>query len=301
MITATVDNLYSLTNGRFFMAKIRKESAKEIFLDIVICTAGNCFVAPNDISSGGVTGLAILINHIWNLPIGVSMFALNVPLFIVAFIILGRQFIVKTLFSTFLSSVFIDVGALFLPTYSGDKLLAALFGGAIMGIGLGIIFTRGSTSGGTDILSRLLRKKYPHLSMGRLMMLCDMCVALLAGVVYKNIESILYATIVFLVSGKAIDFVLYGASSGKMLMIITSKSDEIAKAITKETPRGVSILPVQGGYTGEERHMLLSVVRPSEVSKLRKIVRRFDEQPFIIISDASEILGLGFKPADNDL
>lgn len=291
------------------MAKIRKESAKEIFLDIVICTAGsfiyaaavNCFVAPNDISSGGVTGLAILINHIWNLPIGVSMFALNVPLFIVAFIILGRQFIVKTLFSTFLSSVFIDVGALFLPTYSGDKLLAALFGGAIMGIGLGIIFTRGSTSGGTDILSRLLRKKYPHLSMGRLMMLCDMCVALLAGVVYKNIESILYATIVFLVSGKAIDFVLYGASSGKMLMIITSKSDEIAKAITKETPRGVSILPVQGGYTGEERHMLLSVVRPSEVSKLRKIVRRFDEQPFIIISDASEILGLGFKPADNDL
>ncbi len=291
------------------MANHQKESAKDIFLDIVICIAGsmiyaagvNCFVSPNDISSGGVTGLAILINYLWDLPIGASMFALNIPLFIVSFVVLGWRFIVKTLFSTFLTSLFIDIGVYFMPAYSGDKLLAALFGGALMGAGLGIIFTRGSTSGGTDILSRLLRKKIPHISMGRLMMMCDMCIALLAGVVYKNIESILYATIVFLVSSKAIDFVLYGASSGKMMMIITSKSDEIAKAITQETPRGVSILPVQGAYTGEKKHMLLSVVRPHEVAKMRKIVRRFDEHPFIIISDASEILGLGFKPTDNDL
>lgn len=285
----------------------KKESAKDIVLDIVICLVGsfvyaagvNCFVSPNDISSGGVTGLAILVNYLWNLPIGGAMFCLNIPLFILAFVFLGKKFIVKTLYSTLMTSVFIDVGAYFMPRYSGDKLLAALFGGALMGVGLGLIFTRGSTSGGTDILSRLLRKKFPHLSMGRLLMLCDLCVALLAGIVYKNIESILYASIVFLVSGKTIDFVLYGASSGKMMMIITSKSKEIADAITEETPRGVSIIPVQGAYTGEEKHMLLSVVRPSEVSKMRKIVKRYDEQPFIIISDASEILGLGFKSTDN--
>lgn len=284
-----------------------KESAKDIILDIVICLAGsfvyaagvNCFVSPNDISSGGVTGLAILVNYLWNLPIGGAMFCLNIPLFILAFVFLGKKFIVKTLFSTLMTSVLIDVGVYFMPRYSGDKLLAALFGGALMGVGLGLIFTRGSTSGGTDIMSRLLRKKFPHLSMGRLLMICDLCVALLAGIVYKNIESILYASIVFLVSGKTIDFVLYGASSGKMMMIITSKSKEIADAITEETPRGVSIIPVQGAYTGEEKHMLLSVVRPSEVSKIRKIVKRYDEQPFIIISDASEILGLGFKSTDN--
>lgn len=287
----------------------KKETAKEIFLDILICLAGsflyavavNVFVAPNDISSGGVTGLAILMNYLWKLPIGASIFVLNVPLFITSFFVLGKRFIIKTLFSTAMTSVFIDLGVYFMPSYSGDKLLSALFGGALMGIGLGIIFTRGSTSGGTDILSRLLRKKYPHMSMGRLMMICDMCVALLAGVVYKNIESILYATIVFLLSSKAIDFVLYGADKGKMMMIITEKSKEIASAITAETPRGVSILPVQGAYTGEEKHMLLTVVRPSEVTKMRKIVKRFDEKPFIIISDASEILGLGFKPTDNDL
>ena len=287
----------------------KKVSAKEVILDIVICIAGsfiyalavNCFVAPNDISSGGVTGLAILINYLWKLPIGASIFILNVPLFVMSFVVLGKRFIIKTLFSTAMTSVLIDLGVYFMPAYSGDKLLAALFGGALMGIGLGIIFTRGSTSGGTDILSRLLRKKFPHVSMGRFMMVCDMCIALLAGVVYKNIESILYAMIVFLLSGKAIDIVLYGADKGKMMMIITDKSAEISKAITDETPRGVSILPVQGAYTGAERHMLLTVVRPSEVTKMRKIVKRFDEKPFIIISDASEILGLGFKPTDNDL
>lgn len=291
------------------MKSAKKINAKEVFLDIVICIAGsfiyavgvNCFISSNDISSGGATGLAILINYLWDLPIGASMFVLNIPLFIISFIVFGWQFIVKTLFSTLAVSVLIDVGALFLPVYSGNTLLAALFGGALMGVGLGVIFTRGATSGGTDILGRLLKKKFPHVSMGRLVMICDLFVVMLSGLVYRNIENILYATIVFLVSSKAIDFVLYGSDRGKMMMIITPKAEEIAKAITAETPRGVSILPVQGAYTGEEKHMLLSVVRPHEVATIRKIVRRFDEQPFIIISDASEILGLGFKPTDNDL
>lgn len=291
------------------MIKDKNINVKEILLDILICTAGafiyalgvNCFISPNDISSGGATGLAILANHLWNIPIGTAMFAVNIPLFIISFIVFGKSFIVKTLFSTAMTSVCIDLGALFMPQYEGDKILAALFGGAIMGIGLGVIFTRGSTSGGTDIMGRLLKKAIPHFSMGRLVMICDLCVVLLAGVVYKNIESILYATIVFVISSKSIDLVLYGSDRGKMMMIITSKSEEISKAITSETPRGVSIVPVQGAYTGEQKHMLLSVVRPQEVPKIRKIVKRFDEKPFIIISDASEILGLGFKPTDNEL
>ena len=288
---------------------LKKINTKDFFLDILICSAGafiyavgvNCFVSPNEISSGGATGLAILANHLWNVPIGTAMFAINIPLFIISFIVFGKSFIVKTLFSTFMTSLFIDVGTLFMPAYEGDKILAALFGGAIMGIGLGVVFTRGSTSGGTDIMGRLLKKALPHLSMGRLVMICDLFVVLLAGVVYKNIESILYATIVFLVSSKSIDLVLYGSDSGKMMMIISDNADAIAKAITTETPRGVSIVPVQGAYTGKAKHMLLSVVRPHEVAKMRKIVKRFDEKPFIIISDASEILGLGFKPTDNEL
>lgn len=291
------------------MKTIKHEKAKEIILDILICSAGafiyalgvNCFVSPNNLSSGGATGLALLANHLWNIPVGAGMFAVNIPLFIIAVIVFGKNFIVKTLFSTAMTSLFIDLGAKFMPGYEGDKILAALFGGAIMGIGLGVIFTRGSTSGGTDIMGRLLKKLLPHMSLGRLVMLCDLCVVLLAGLVYRNIESILYATIVFFVSGKSIDLVLYGSDSGKMMMIITTKAEEISKAITAETPRGVSILPVQGAYTGEEKNMLLSVVRANEVAKIRKIVRRYDPQPFIIISDASEILGLGFKKTDAEI
>lgn len=286
-----------------------KINVKELILDILICSAGafiyaigvNCFVSPNEISSGGATGLAILANHLWNFPIGTAMFAINIPLFVISLIVFGKGFIVKTLFSTFMTSFFIDIGTLFMPAYEGDKLLAAVFGGAIMGIGLGVIFTRGSTSGGTDIMGKLLKKAFPHLSMGRLVMICDLFIVLLAGVVYRNIESILYATIVFIVSSKSIDMLLYGSDRGKMIMIISDNADEIAKAITSETPRGVSILPCQGAYTGKAKHMLLSVVRPHEVAKMRKIVKRFDEKPFIIISDAAEILGLGFKPTDNDL
>ncbi len=288
---------------------LKKISVKELLLDILICSAGafiyaigvNCFVSSNEISSGGATGLAILANYLWDFPIGTAMFVINIPLFIISFIVFGKSFIIKTLFSTFMTSLFIDTGALFMPVYEGDKILAALFGGVFMGIGLGVIFTRGSTSGGTDIMGRLLKKALPHLSMGRLIMICDLFVVLLSGVVYKNIESILYATIVFFVSSKSIDLVLYGSDSGKMMMIISDNAEEIAKAITSETPRGVSILPVQGAYTGKAKHMLLSVVRPHEVAKMRKIVKRFDEKPFIIISDASEILGLGFKPTDNEL
>lgn len=289
--------------------KSKKTEVKDLLLDIIICTLGasvyalgvNCFISINEISSGGATGLAIIANYLWDLPIGTVMFAINIPLFIISLIVFGKNFILKTLFATFMTSLMIDVGVLFMPVYEGNKILAAVFGGALLGVGLGIIFSRGATSGGTDILGKLLKKAIPHLSMGRLVMICDLFVVLLAGVVYKNIENVLYATIVFFVQSKTIDFVLYGADRGKMMMIISSKSDEIAKAITTETPRGVSILPVQGAYTGENRHMLLTVVRPQEVIKMRKIIKRFDEKPFIIISDASEILGLGFQPTDKEL
>ena len=291
------------------MLKGKKINVRDIILDILICTLGafiysvgiNCFISPNELSSGGATGLAILANYLWNVPIGGAMFAINIPLFVISFIVFGKNFIIKTLFSTAMTSLLIDAGAYFLPAYEGDKILAAVFGGALLGVGLGVIFTRGATSGGTDIMGRLLKKAMPHITMGRLVMICDLCVVLLAGLVYKNIESVLYATIVFIVSSKSIDLVLYGSDSGKMMMIISSNAEAIAKAITSETPRGVSIVPVKGAYTGEEKHMLLSVVRPNEVNKMRKIVRRFDEKPFIIISDASEILGLGFKPTDNEL
>lgn len=281
----------------------KKERVKSIFLDGLFFTLGgifyalsvNMFISPNDIAPGGVTGLAIIVNHISGFPIGITMIVMNIPLFILAVIFIGRQFLLKTIIATLTSSIFIDILLPFIPTYSGDKLLASLFGGLLSGLALGIVFLRGATTGGTDILGKLLQKKLPHLPIGTLILIVDMFVVLIAGLVYRSIEAMLYSIIVFFISSRVINYLLYGTGNGKMLMVVTKYADEIAAAILEEAKRGVTIMPVQGAYSKEEKKMLLCVVRANEVSKIQKIIRLHDENPFIIISEAGEVLGLGFK------
>ncbi|NMP36925.1 MAG: YitT family protein [Clostridiales bacterium] len=299
--------------------KIKKKAApdktgktgklKTGFIDLLFWIVGcsfyalavDTFTAPNQIAPGGFTGLSTLINFLTGAPIGVTVLVLNIPLFLIAFKVFGWRFILKTLFATVMASVFIDVFALFVPPYTGDRLLAALFGGGFSGIGLGLVFLRGATTGGTDILGRLLKLKFRHISMGTLVMFMDMFVVACSGIVYKNIESILYATIVFFVSSKAIDYIIYGTGRGKMLMIVTKQPEKISPKVIEGLHRGVSLVPVKGGYTGQDQHMLICVVRPSEVAKLNKIVKENDPAAFIIISDVSEVLGQGFKNAGEDL
>lgn len=263
----------------------------------------DCFTAPNNIAPGGVTGLSTLINYVTGFPIGVGIILINIPIFAVAFKIFGLKFIIRTVIGTALTSVFIDLGTAFslLPQYTGDRLLAALFGGAFSGLGLGLIFLRGATSGGTDILGRLLKLKFPHLSLGTLIMVMDFCVVLISGFVYKSIESMLYACIVFFVSSKAVDFVVYGAAKSKMLMIVTKHPETTPKRIIDELGRGVTVFPVQGAYTGEEKKMLMTVVRLHEVAKVTRIIRECDPEAFVIVTDASEVLGKGFKTDEKEL
>ncbi len=280
-----------------------KETPREIIFDILICFAGsaiyaagvNIFISPNGFASSGVTGLALIVNYLWKFPTGITMFLMNVPLFIWSYFELGKKFLIKSALTTLSSSLIIDLCARFMPKYTGDTLLAAIFAGGFMGLGLGLIFTRGSTSGGSDIVSRIFNKKYPQMSMGTLMTVLDLTVALISGIVYKNVEDILYAVIVFFVSGRVIDFVVYGSDKGKLLLIVSDNAKAVADEITSKTPRGVSILPATGAYTGKEKNVLMCVVHPNEVTKIRKLVSKFDEHPFIIITDASEILGQGFK------
>ncbi len=293
--------------GRLKTQNTRAMKVKTFFLDALFFIAGgvcyafaiNMFTAPNEIAPGGVTGLATIINHLTGLPIGIMMLAMNIPLFILAVIILGRGFLLKTIIATIIMSSSIDLLAPFIPDYSGDRLLASLFGGLLSGLALGLVFVRGATSGGTDIIGKVLKKFFPHLPMGTLILLLDLCVVSVAGLVYKSIESMLYAIIVFFVSSRVINFLLYGTGNGKMLMIVCSSPQEVAKEINKEMHRGVTIFPVQGAYTGEDRKMLLCVVRPNEVARVQKIIKLYDQNPFIIISEAGEILGEGFKPFRN--
>ncbi len=298
------------------MTKISKKrmkptssAIKELLLDNLIWFIGCAlyaagvliFAVPNGIAQSGVTGLAIIVNYLLHTPVGLTYFVLNIPLIVSAWIFLGWKFVAKTLWVTVILSVMLDAFGPFLDKYqyTGDKLLAAMFCGAITGTGLALVFMRGATTGGTDILGRLFRKKWPHISMGRVILVADAVIVMAAAVVYKSAESALYAAIVIFISSRVIDYVLYGTGNGKMLMVVTDHATEISKAVTTELKRGVTILPVQGGYTGHHKSMLICAVRSNEVSKLNKIIRQYDENPFIILSEAGEIIGEGFKLTEN--
>ncbi len=285
------------------MKKAKKSNIGSIFTDFFYFLIGgmlyalsvNMFTAPNDILPGGFTGVATILNHLFETPIGTAVFLLNVPLFLIAFKKFGFSFIIKTVAATFLMSAWIDLSASFLPVYRGDKLLSALFGGILSGAGLGIIFLRGATTGGTDILSKLLRLRFPQLSMGRVILFLDLLVIAASFAVYRSLENVLYALVVIYVSSQTIDLVQTGFSHDKLLFIVTEQGAPAVREIVETLDRGVSILDVRGGYTGTERKMLFCAVRASDVARVTKTVRETDANAFIVISEISDILGEGFK------
>ena len=290
--------------------KIKKEDVRELCIDNAVWLVGcffyavaiNIFNVPNQIAQGGFSGLAIVVNYLTGLPVGAVNFALNIPLFVLSWFFVGKRFVLRSLWVTGMLSVMIDVIAKFSApfAYTNNPLLAAIFGGACSGIGVALVLYRGATSGGTDVLGRLLRLLAPHISYGRVIMAADITVVVIAAIVFRNVESAMYAAIVIFVSYKAIDFILYGFNKSKMLMVITEHSEEIAKTLTAASPRGISMVPVVGGYTGKEKMMLVCVVHGNEVSRVLKTVRRIDPNTFTIITEANEIIGKGFRASYNE-
>ena len=191
-------------------------------------------------------------------------------------------------------SVFTDLFVV-IPRVTQDLLLSAIYGGALLGLGLGLVFSAGCTTGGTDIIMRLFKLIFPHYSMGKLIMILDAVVVIAAAIVFKSAESALYAAILIFVSSKVVDYVTYGAGNGKMLLVFTDNAHKITAAITSQMTRGVSIVPVEGGYTGEKKNMLIIVLRSHEVSKVRGIIKKADPHTFTVIAEAREIFGEGFK------
>lgn len=278
---------------------------KTLLLDFLFFVAGsilfavsvNCFTAPNQIAPGGVTGLATVLNYLVGTPIGTMLFLINVPIFIWAVLELGYQLVAKTIVATLICSITIDTLSPLLPVYEGDHMLAALFGGVLEGVGLSLILVREATTGGTDMVARLLERRLRNLSMGQLMLGVDALVILLAGFAYRSLESALYAFVVIFVSTRLIDSILYGADigTGKMLFIISPKNEEIADKIVLDLERGVTALKSRGIYSGRDGEALLCAVRKYEVSKIMDIVHAIDENAFMIIGDAAEIKGEGFR------
>lgn len=282
-----------------------REKAVEMLKDILFFVAGSLiyavsvrsFTAPNQIAPGGITGISTMVNHISGWPIGMFSLLLNIPIFVWAIVEIGYKLVGKTMIATVFVSVAIDTVGMVLPAYNGDPMLAAIFGGILEGVGLSLVFMRGGTTGGSDMVARLLGRRIRHLSMGKLMLGIDLTVILVSAFVYGRIESALYAVIAIFVSTKLIDAILYGTDigTGKVLFIMSVKNDEIAKDILTDMDRGVTVLKSRGAYSGREGEVLLCAVRRYEVVKVKDIVRYYDKDAFMIVGDAGEISGEGFR------
>lgn len=269
---------------------------------IIYAVSVHMFTAPNHIAPGGVTGIATLVNYlVSSAQIGTVSLLINIPLLLLSYRFLGKSMTIKTLKSVLIMSVVIDLTGLFLPAYTDNPLLAALFGGVGIGAGLAVIFMRGGTTGGTDIAGRLLQLKFPHLPIGRAMMLVDCTVLFASSLVYGKLESALYGLIAIFTCSRVLDSLLYGMDVGKMALVVSDKNEEISKAIIEELDRGVTLLAGKGGYSGQERYVLMTAVRKNQFHKLKKLVSTIDPGAFLIVAEAGEIMGEGFRSIHDDL
>lgn len=217
----------------------------------------NVFSAPNQIAPGGLTGLSTVLNYLFHLPIGVMVLVMNLPLLVAAWFRLGREFTLRTVVATVLSSVLMDVTAPFVPAFHGDKILTCLCGGVLAGAGLGLIFLRGATTGGSEVAARLLERRFSGVPVGQLILLVDGVVIAIAALVYRDLESALYAALMIYVTTEVLDALVYGRRRGKMMLIMSGEPDRIAKEILTQMGRGVTILKATGAYTGDDRRVLL--------------------------------------------
>ncbi len=281
-----------------------KNDIKQTIIDYIVIAIGATifslgivmFSAPNNIAPGGVSGIGTMLNHLFNIPIGSVIIAVNIPLFIFSFKKFGKKFFYKSLYATFLTSTLIDVLPFVLEKhYIYSPLLASIFGGVAIGVGVGIIFLRGGTTGGADILAKLIKLKHPHLSLGTLVFIIDAVIIVSTLFVYRSIEALLYSTILFFVTSRAVDAIIFGAARSKMLLIITSSPKEISKKIMDEIGHGVTLIPASGGYTDNTKTIILSVVRPNEVAEINKFVKEIDRSAFTVITESNEVLGHGFQ------
>lgn len=261
---------------------------------LIYALAFDAFVAPNRFAMGGLTGLAQIINALVPaLPVGVLSFLMNVPLFLAGWKLIGRHLLVSSLYAMAVSSLAIDGIALAYTFPSMDPILAALYGGVVMGVGLGLVFSQGATTGGTDIIGKLLKLKFSWLPIGKLILVPDLVVVALVAVVFGTVDAALYGLIKTFVCSRVMDTVLYGLDTARVAYIITDRWQEVSRALL-EMRRGVTLLQGQGAYTGAEKHVLLVAFKQREIVQVKRLLREIDPDAFLIVCDAHEVFGEGF-------
>ena len=252
------------------------------------------FLYPNAIVTGGVTGIAMIINYFSGFPVGVMTLIINVPLFIYSWKKFGLSFILASLAGTVLSSVMVDLFAMVPLEVTHEPLLGAIYGGIIKGFGLGIVYHTGATTGGVDIVAKFLRRKYQHINFSTFILALDAAVIAAFAIAFRRYDSAMYAIICMYIAAKVIDLVLYGAVNSKVCYIITDKSEEIKDGIVNGLHRGVTFLHGEGAWSGQAKHVILCVIKQSQIVELKHLVDAVDDKAFVIVSDSREVFGNGF-------
>lgn len=258
-------------------------------------TGINLFLEPMGIAPGGISGIAVIISYVLDgiIPVGILTFALNLPLFIVGYKYIGRNFIYKSVIGTALFSFMLDLTSSFGSILKGDnKLLYALWGGAAIGCGFGMIFRGGASTGGTDIIARLMQKKINMMTIGKAVLWLDFVFLAVVAFVYKSIEAALYTGVAVFVASKVVDAVEAGINYAKEITVFTEKPEDMAEEIISRLGRGVSVIEAKGMYSKQKKYLVVCVVYNRQVTEIRKIINKYDSSAFVIIKEVRETMGL---------
>ena len=283
----------------------KKELARNLVMIVVgsaVFSLGfDLFLDPNGISCGGVSGIAMLIVYGADVPwltVGLLSAAINIPLFFFGYRQIGKYFFFGSMLGMVISSVCFDLFAAVLPVPTVEPLVASIFGGVMAGAGLGIVFLAGASTGGVDIVARLLKLRLRNFPIGKIILCMDLCTAVAAGIVYREFNNTLYSIVTLVLSSIILDKVVYGMDYAKVALIISDRYEEIGSAITGQLERGVTLLHGEGYYTRSGKNVLLSAVKRSQLAQLKELVISVDPDAFIILQDAHQVLGDGFKRYD---
>lgn len=277
----------TVARNRVFIWFLRTVSA------IIVAFAISVFFTPNKIVNGGVSGLATILHHTLGVSTGLSFAVINFTLLILGFRILGKKFVFTTVYVSGVLSVFVEIFS-YLPPIEMDLLLASLFGSVIYGVGLGIAFATGASSGGTDIVGRLVQWKFPTMPIGKLLLIIDGIIIGASLVIFKEINLTCYGIIALFVSTTAIDWIIAKLNVSRIAFVITDKGEEISQKLVSTSPRGVTLIDVRGAYTNTDKKMLFCALKDSETEAFQKKILEIDETAFVVFSESQKIVGNGF-------
>ena len=281
---------------------MNKSQAKTLMIDILCDIVGGIlyamgiytFAKTADFAPGGISGLALIMNYLWGLPIGTMTLILNIPLILISYRVVGKKFLLKTARTMIISTIILDILFPLTPASTGSPFMAALYSGICMGAGMAFFYMRGSSSGGMDFLIMTIKVKYPHFSLGMVTMVSDFLVILLGWPVFGNVDAVLYGMAAAFVASTVLDKILYGMGAGKLVIIITSCGQAVADRIGQMTDRGSTLVKAMGSYTQENRDVLLCACSKSQTYSVTSAAHDLDPGAFIMVTETSEVFGEGF-------